>query len=375
MKYYLVAGEASGDLHASNLMKGILNHDSQAQFRLFGGDLMAAVGGQLAKHYREMAFMGFLEVILNLRTISKNLKKCKNDILEFNPDVLILVDYPGFNLRIAKFAKTKGYKVFYYIAPKVWAWKESRVEKLKMFVDHLFVIFPFEISYFAQKGINAIFEGNPTLDAIQPYISNKEPFNDFVKANGLSQKPIVTLMAGSRKQEIKHNLPYMLTLVKHFPGYQFVIAGAPSLTPMIYEPYLRDTEVKLIYGKGYQVVSHSTLAVVTSGTATLEVALLNVPEVVCYRGGFISMLIAWMVVKVKYISLVNLIMGREVVRELLQYDLNPKTLLEEVRDILPGEHKREAMLAEYNHLSKMVGQPGASDRFAKRMVDLLKPNS
>jgi lipid-A-disaccharide synthase len=375
MKYYLVAGEASGDLHASNLMKGILKNDAQAQFRFFGGDLMATVGGQLVKHYREMAFMGFLEVILNLRNISKNLTKCKNDILEYKPDVVILVDYPGFNLRIAKFAKTNGFKVFYYIAPKVWAWKESRVEKIKKFVDQLFVIFPFEVNYFAKKGINTIFEGNPTLDAVQPYISNNEPFDEFIKANGLSQKPIITLMAGSRKQEIKYNLPYMLTLVKHLPGYQFVIAGAPSLPPQVYAPYISKTSVKVIYGKGYQLVSHTSLAVVTSGTATLEVALLNVPEVVCYRGGFISMLIAWMVVKVKYISLVNLIVGREVVRELLQYDLNPKTLLEEVRDILPGEHKREAMFAEYNHLKKMIGQPGASDRFAKRMVDLLKSNS
>lgn len=372
MKYYLVAGEASGDLHASNLMKGILANDPEAQFQYFGGDLMAAVSGKPTKHYREMAFMGFYEVVMNLGKISKNLSLCKNDILNFKPDVVILVDYPGFNLRIAQFAKENGFKVFYYIAPKVWAWKESRVKKLKLYVDKLFTIFPFETKYFASHDIEVVFEGNPTLDAIHQKTDSKSLLYEFALQNGLPSKPIITLMAGSRKQEIKYNLPIMLSLVNKFPNYQFVIAGAPSLTDKIYKPYIANTNVKVIYGKTYPLLKHSTLAIVTSGTATLEAALLDIPEVVCYKGNFISMLIAWMVVKVKYVSLVNLIMDREVVRELLQYDLNPKTLLEEVRELMPGEHKRSEMLSNFNHLRALLGSNGSSERVAKRMISELK---
>lgn len=371
MKYYLVAGEASGDLHASNLMKGILANDPNAQFQYFGGDLMAAVSGKPTKHYHEMAFMGFYEVVMNLGKISKNLSLCKNDILNFKPDVVILVDYPGFNLRIARFAKQNGFKVFYYIAPKVWAWKESRVKKLKLYVDKLFTIFPFETKYFASHGIEVIFEGNPTLDAIHQKVESSISLNEFANQNGLPIKPIITLMAGSRKQEIKYNLPIMLSLVSKLPNYQFIIAGAPSLTDKIYKPYIDNTSVKVIYGKTYPLLKHSTLAIVTSGTATLEAALLDIPEVVCYKGNFISMLIAWMVVKVKYVSLVNLIMDREVVRELLQYDLNPKTLLEEVRELLPGERKRSEMLTNFAHLRALLGSKGSSERVAKRMISEL----
>jgi lipid-A-disaccharide synthase len=372
MKYYIVAGEPSGDLHASNLMQGIKKNDANAEFRYFGGDLMAAQGGTLVKHYREMAFMGFLEVLLNIRTISRNMKLCKDDIISFKPDVLILVDYPGFNLRMAKYAKQAGIRVFYYIAPKVWAWKESRVKTLRNYVDELFIIFPFEIDYFRKHGIEPIFEGNPTPDAIARKVENGQTFEEFTRKNNLTAKPIIALVAGSRRQEIKYNLPQMLRMVHRFPDYQFVIAGAPALPPEVYEPYIKGTPVSLIYDQTYQLFRHSTLALVTSGTATLESALINTPEVVCYRGGFLSMLIAWIVVKVKYISLVNLIMGFEVVKELKQYDLNPNKLYREAEKLLPGKSSREEMLNQFAKLREILGGEGASERVGARMVSLLK---
>ncbi|HOK60977.1 lipid-A-disaccharide synthase [Tenuifilum sp.] len=372
MKYFIVAGEASGDLHASNLMKGIKNNDPDADFCFFGGDLMAEQGGTLLKHYRDMAFMGFLEVLLNLRTIKANMELCKQSIIHFRPDVVILVDYPGFNLRIAKFAKLSGFKVFYYIAPKVWAWKESRVEKLKSFVDKLFVIFPFEIDYFRGKGIDPVYEGNPSIDAIANKLPNPISLSDFCEKNGLPQKPIIALVAGSRKQEIRYNLPVMLNVTKRFPEYQFVIAGAPSLDYSVYQPYISGTGVSVVFGQTYQLLSCSTLAFVTSGTATLEAALLNVPQVVCYRGNFFSMLIAWMVIKVKYISLVNLNMGFEVVRELKQYDLTPDSLYTEAIKLLPGNPERDRQLELYGQLKEKLGKMGASERVGKRIVDLIK---
>jgi len=372
MRYYLVAGEASGDLHASNLMLGIKKKDPNAEFRFFGGDLMKAQGGTLVKHYRDMAFMGFLEVLMNLKSISRNLKLCKEDIISYKPDVVILVDYPGFNLRIAKFSKQFGFKVFYYIAPKVWAWKESRVKTLRTYVDQLFIIFPFEIDYFKKHSIDPIFEGNPSIDAISFKIDKNQTFTDFTKQNNLSDKPIIALVAGSRKQEIKYNLPCMIKMVKKFPDYQFVIAGAPSLGPTVYQPYLKDTLVSVVYGQTYQLFKHSTLALVTSGTATLESALLDIPEVVCYKGGLLSMLIAWIVIKVKYISLVNLIMNREVVKELKQYDLNPSRLYFEVSVLLPGGSRRNEMLNDFTKLKEILGGEGASERVGARVVNLLK---
>lgn len=368
MKYYIVAGEASGDLHASNLMRGIKASDPQAEFRYFGGDLMAAQGGTLTKHYRDMAFMGFVEVLMNLKSISANMNLCKADILDFKPDTVILVDYPGFNLRIAQFAKEQGFKVFYYIAPKVWAWKEGRVKKLKQYVDKLFIIFPFEIPYFEKHGVTAEFYGNPLLDAIELRTDLDKSFVEFVESNGLSSKPIIALVAGSRKQEIKHNLPVMLTMVKHFPDYQFVIAGAPSLTLDVYKPYLTDSRVSLIYNQTYPLFKHSTIALVTSGTATLESALLNTPEVVCYKGSLISVLIAWIVIKVKYISLVNLIMDREAVVELTQFELNEHRLRDEVSRLLPGSRHRETMLDDFKKLQKMLGGSGASQRVGSAIV-------
>ncbi|KAF5078485.1 Lipid-A-disaccharide synthase [anaerobic digester metagenome] len=368
MKYYIVAGEASGDLHASNLMRGIKASDPQAEFRYFGGDLMAAQGGTLTKHYRDMAFMGFIEVLMNLKSISANMNLCKADILDFKPDAVILVDYPGFNLRIAQFAKEQGFKVFYYIAPKVWAWKEGRVKKLKQYVDKLFIIFPFEIPYFEKHGVTAEFYGNPLLDAIELRTDLDKSFAEFVESNGLSSKPIIALVAGSRRQEIKHNLPVMLSMVKHFPDYQFVIAGAPSLTLDVYKPYLTDSRVSLIYNQTYPLFKHSTIALVTSGTATLESALLNTPEVVCYKGSLISVLIAWIVIKVKYISLVNLIMDREAVVELTQFELNEHRLRDEVSRLLPGSRHRETMLDDFKKLQKMLGGSGASQRVGSAIV-------
>ncbi|QKG80175.1 lipid-A-disaccharide synthase [Tenuifilum thalassicum] len=374
MKYFIVAGEASGDLHASNLMKGIKAADANAEFQYFGGDLMQAQGGTLVKHYRDMAFMGFLEVVMNLRTIKANMELCKKSILEFRPDVVILVDYPGFNLRIAKFAKQFGFKVFYYIAPKVWAWKESRVKTLKKYIDKLFIIFPFEIEYFKNKGVDSIYLGNPSIDAILNKLPNPIPLNDFCNQNGLPQKPIIALVPGSRKQEIKYNLPVMLKVAERFPEYQAVIAGAPSLDKSVYEPYIKGKEVSIVFNKTYELLSCATLAFVTSGTATLEAALMNVPQVVCYKGNLLSMLIAWAVIKVKYISLVNLNMNAEVVKELKQYDLTPKMLYSEASDLLPGKPKRAKQLEQYRKLKEILGERGASERVGQKIVELLKTN-
>jgi lipid-A-disaccharide synthase len=288
--------------------------------------------------------------------------------------VVILVDYPGFNLRIAKFAKQFGFKVFYYIAPKVWAWKESRVKTLKKYIDKLFIIFPFEIEYFKNKGVDSIYLGNPSIDAILNKLPNPIPLNDFCNQNGLPQKPIIALVPGSRKQEIKYNLPVMLKVAERFPEYQAVIAGAPSLDKSVYEPYIKGKEVSIVFNKTYELLSCATLAFVTSGTATLEAALMNVPQVVCYKGNLLSMLIAWAVIKVKYISLVNLNMNAEVVKELKQYDLTPKMLYSEASDLLPGKPKRAKQLEQYRKLNEILGERGASERVGQKIVELLKTN-
>ncbi len=368
MRYYIIAGEASGDLHASNLMQGIKKHDPNAEFRFFGGDLMAKQGGELVKHYRQMSFMGFWEVLVNLRQISKNLTHCKKDIELYNPDAVILVDYPGFNLRIAKFAKQAGFKVFYYISPKVWAWKESRVKALKKYVDKLLIIFPFEVDYFAKHGIDAVYCGNPLVDTL---VEAKKD-NTFASRNNLGSKPIVAVLAGSRVQEIKHNLPVMLSLANKLQQYQLVIAGAPSLDLSVYEPFISNVDVKIVFNQTQELLKHSVAAMVTSGTATLEAALLNVPEVVCYRGSLVSMLIAGIFIKVKYISLVNLIMDKEIVRELIQFKLSSQTLYNELSNLLPGQPGREKMLASFTELRKVLGGGGASDRFAQVVVESTK---
>lgn len=361
MKYYIIAGEASGDLHGSNLMKALKQKDSTAEFRFWGGDLMAQQGGTLVKHYRDLAFMGFLEVARNLRTILNNIKFCKEDIRNNRPDVLILVDYPGFNLRIAKFAKELGIKVVYYISPQLWAWKEGRVEIIKKYVDEMMVILPFEEDFYKKHGVHSHFVGHPLLDAIST-LQNID-VEDFKKENNLNEKEIIALLPGSRKQEVEKMLEMMLSVRPYFKEYQFVIAGAPSLPKEFYQSYV-DENVHFVSNKTYDLLRCSKAALVTSGTATLETALLNVPEVVCYRGSKISYAIAKRLVKnIKYISLVNLIMDREVVKELIQNDLNTKNLVEELKKILET-YKRAQLLRDYDLLREKLGGKGASENAA-----------
>ena len=365
MKYYIIAGEASGDLHASNLMKAIKKKDTEAEFRFWGGDLMLAQGGTLVKHYRDLAFMGFIEVIQNLGTILKNIKLCKKDLQEYLPDTLILVDYPGFNLRIAKFAKELGIRVVYYISPQLWAWKEGRVETIKKYVDEMLVILPFEKDFYKKHHVEAHFVGHPLLDAI----SDLPPMDisSFKKENKLSDKEIIALLPGSREQEVKKMLEVMLSVRSYFKDYQFVIAGAPSLPKEFYRDFV-DNDVHFVSNKTYDLLRCSKAALVTSGTATLETALLKIPEVVCYRGSTISYEIAKRLVKhIKYISLVNLIMDKEVVKELIQRDLNTQNLTTELQLILQGK-KRETILEEYEVLRSKLGGVGASDKAAEIIV-------
>lgn len=343
MKYYIIAGEASGDLHASNLIKELKILDANAQFRCWGGDLMKEQGADLVKHYRELSFMGFTEVIMNLRTILKNIDFCKKDILHYKPDVLILVDYPGFNLRIAEFAKNNGIKVFYYISPQIWAWHQSRVHKIKRVVDRMFVILPFEKEFYKNFNFNVDFVGHPLLDAVADY-SNQS--NQLILD---SDKPIIALLPGSRKQEIATVLPLMLSMQKYYPDYQFVIAGAPSQINEYYQPFISNADIKVVFNQTYQLLKKAHVALVTSGTATLETALFGVPEVVCYKGGTISFAIAKQLVKVKFISLVNLIMGREIVKELIQSELNESNLKVELDKLLIND-SRKRILADYTEL-------------------------
>ncbi len=377
MKYYLIVGEASGDLHASNLMKSLKAVDDEAQFRFFGGDLMSAVGGERVKHFRDTAFMGFVPVVMNLRTILSNMKQCKRDIVSWKPDALILVDYPGFNLSIAKYIhKNTDIPVYYYISPKIWAWKEHRIKNIKRDVDELFSILPFEIDFFEKRhGYSINYVGNPCVDAIDSFVRNNAmPREEFLKANNIPDKPIVALLAGSRKQEIELNLPLMLEAMKDFPEYQPVIAGAPAIDKEFYAPYLKDGAC-IVFGQTYNILYNSHAALVTSGTATLETALFRVPQVVCYATPmprFYSFLKKHFL-KVKYISLVNLIADREVVRELVSVDMTLQNVKEELGKILPaGGKERAAMLDEYSRMIDILGAPGASERAAEKIYCLLK---
>lgn len=377
MKYYLIVGEASGDLHASNLMKSIKAEDPEARFRFFGGDLMSSVGGERVRHYRDLAYMGFVPVLLHLRTIFANMKLCKRDILAWKPDALVLVDYPGFNLSIAEYVKKKsGIPVYYYISPKIWAWKEYRIKNIKRDVDELFSILPFEIDFFEKKHSFKInYVGNPCVDAVHDYLqSGRVEYASFLSANGLPDKPVVALLAGSRKQEIESNLPMMLSAMKEFPDYQPVIAGAPGIEKDFYAPYLKEG-ASILYGKTYELLSNSHAALVTSGTATLETALFNVPQVVCYALPM-GKLYSWLkknFLKVKYISLVNLIAGREVVRELVAAEMTVRNIKSELGKLLPEKgEERAAMLKEYSRMMDILGEPGASERAARKMVSLLK---
>ncbi|MDP3453240.1 MAG: lipid-A-disaccharide synthase [Bacteroidales bacterium] len=368
MKYYIIAGEASGDLHGSNLMKGLKTADPEAEFRFWGGDLMSSQGGVLVKHYKETAVMGFVEVLASIRKISINLSLCKKDLLEYNPDILILIDYPGFNFRIAKFAKQNGIKVFYYISPKVWAWKESRIENLRRDVDKLFIIFPFEIEYFKKHKIEAIYNGNPLLDSIAQSQLKKESSEEFRKRIGLDDKPIIGLLAGSRAMEIKYLLPRMVKLEKLLPGFNYLLAGAPSTDVSTYQKYLKNSNIKLLFSETYNILSHARVSVLSSGTASLEAALLDAPQVVCYGGNEISYQIAKRLIKVKYASLVNLILDQPLVKELLQHDCTPEKIAEEVKSLL-NDKRRERVLKKYSKVREMLGGEGASVKVAKSMVE------
>lgn len=376
MKYYLIAGEASGDLHAANLMKALKKFDPMANFRYWGGELMAAEGGQLVRHYRDTAFMGAFEVVMNLHKISRNLKFCKEDILKYSPDVLILVDYAGFNLRIASFAKARGFRVFYYIAPKIWAWNTGRARKIKKNVDKLFSIMPFESDFYAKYNVPVVYSGNPLMDAIDKRPYKNEGFEAFVKRNNLENRPIIALLAGSRKQEISRLLPEMLAMVEHFPDFQFVIAGAPSFTFADYEEYLRDYEdVSVVFGETYALLESAHAALVTSGTATLEAALLKCPQVICYKmwgGSFTDFMAKRVIIKVAHISLVNLIMNREVVKELFQSSFSLETLKSELSLLCYDEDYRKRMIEGYTELGYIVGSPGSSERTARLMWESLK---
>ena len=366
MKYYIIAGEASGDLHGSNLMKALYKEDPNADIRFWGGDLMQNVGGTLVKHYRELAFMGFIEVIFNLKTILNNIKICKNDITKFQPDVLIFIDYPGFNLRIAKWAKELGLKTHYYISPQIWAWKENRITEIKRDVDKMYVILPFEKSFYEDKHHFPVeFVGHPLIDAIH----NQTPIDAsvFRKENKLDEKPIIAVLPGSRKQEITKMLSVMLSVVNDFPEYQFVIAGAPSQEYSFYENFISNENIKFISNKTYDLLQNATAALVTSGTATLETALFKVPEVVCYKGSWASYQIAKRIITLKYISLVNLIMDEEVVTELIQEDCTTKRIREELKKILESNHRRQ-LLEKYNVLEAKLGGIGASEKTAKLIV-------
>ena len=368
MKYYIIAGEASGDLHGSNLMKALKKEDTNSDFRFWGGDLMSEQGGNPVRHYKDLAFMGFAEVIINLKTILGNISFCKKDIIEYKPDVLILIDYPGFNLRIAKFAKENGIKVFYYISPQIWAWKEGRVHEIKKNVDRMFVILPFEEEFYNKYNYKVDFVGHPLIDAINSR-SNIDDIS-FRKEFGLDDRPIISVLPGSRKQEIKKSLPLMLSVKEKFKDYQFIIAGAPSLNLDYYKQFIKDDQVKFISNRTYDLLDHSTAALVTSGTATLETALFKVPEIVCYKANFISYYIGKQLIKIDYISLVNLIMDSEVVTELIQDDFNTERLSLELKDILEGSG-RESMLNSFDKLISILGGSGASTKTAQLMIGYL----
>ena len=366
MKYYIIAGEASGDLHGSNLMKAIFAKDSVAEIRFWGGDLMAEQGGQLVKHYRELAFMGFLEVAKNLRTILGNIKFCKEDISTFNPDAIIFIDYPGFNMRIAKWAKKQHLRTYYYISPQIWAWKENRISAIKRDVDKMYVILPFEKDFYEEKHNYPVeFVGHPLIDAIQ-----NRKISDLVQFkldHGLSDKPIIAILPGSRKQEISKMLSLMLSVVDEFTDYQFVIAGAPGQDKEFYSQFITKTNISFVSNETYDLLNYAYAALVTSGTATLETALFKVPEVVCYKGSWASYQIAKRVITLKYISLVNLIMDQEIVTELIQDDCNPRKIREELQKILIPDN-RSKILANYALLEQRLGGKGASEKTATLII-------
>ena len=375
MKYYLIAGEASGDLHGSNLMKELKLADKNASFRFFGGDLMQNVGGELVKHFSEMAFMGFVNVVLNIKTINKNLKFCKTDLLEFQPDVLILIDYPGFNLRIGEFAKKNNIRVFYYISPKVWAWKAHRVKKIKEVVDGMFTIFPFETEFFKKYEFDVHYVGNPLLDSISEFRKKALSKEEFTSKNNLDNRKIVALLAGSRVQEIKNTLPLMVEIAKLFPEFQFVVAGVNSLDIELYNKFLTGSSVHLIFDQTYDLLNNSHTALVASGTASLETAFFNVPQTVIYKmegGWLVDVVMRNFVLKTVGVALPNIIMNKIIVSEYIQTKMTLKNVKAEMKKLLFDEEYRDKIFENYNRLNELMGESGGSKRAAQKMVELLK---
>ena len=376
MKYYLIVGEASGDLHASHLMAALREEDPRAEFRFYGGDLMGEVGGTMVKHYRELAYMGFIPVLLHLRTIFKNMKLCKEDIVSWSPDVVILVDYPGFNLKIAEFVHAHtAIPVYYYISPKIWAWKEYRIKNIKRDVDELFSILPFEVDFYQKHNYPVRYVGNPTVDEVAAYkAEHKESFGEFAFRNDLGEKPLIALLAGSRKQEIKDNLPDMLRAASGFTSHSLVIAGAPGIEPAYYSKYIGQHNVRLIFDQTYALLQQADVALVTSGTATLEAALFGVPQVVCYHTpvGKIVSFLRKLIIKVKFISLVNLIADKEIVKELVADTMTVTNISEELDKLIRNNSYRNTMLEGYRDVYSRLGPPGAPAKAAREMVKLLK---
>ncbi len=369
MKYYVIAGEASGDLHGSNLLKALKSKDLDAQIRFWGGDKMSEIAGKPVKHIKNLAFMGFIEVITNLKTILSNISFCKQDILNFKPDILILIDYPGFNLRIADFAKKNGIAVHYYISPQIWAWKQNRVYKIKRIVDQMYCILPFEKAFYKKFDVDVHYVGHPLVDAIVDYKKAAISYQDFQSNHQLSGKKILALLPGSRVQEIKRKLPIMLEAAKHFPEMEILIAGAPNMSNDFYNNLANKVPIKIIENQTYDILNHAHMAMVTSGTATLETALFKVPQVVCYKGSPISVMIARQLIKIKFISLVNLIMDKEVVKELIQKDLTAKAIIEELRSFEADNNpKRLELLAQYDTMENNLGGGGASEKVASLLV-------
>lgn len=373
MRYYLISGEASGDLHASNLVKELRKLDPQAEMRGWGGDLMQAAGVTIVKHYRDLAFMGFIEVIKNLRTILNNLKFCKEDIAQFQPDVLVLVDYPGFNLRVARWAKAQGFKIVYYISPQVWAWKESRVKLIRQVVDKMLVILPFERAFYKKWQYDVDFVGHPLVQVVQEFKQSQHPLLLEDARPTLAALPIIALLPGSRQQEIAKKLPIMLEASRSFPGYRFVIAQAPGQTADFYKPFMSGYDAVELTSQGqtYSLLQHAAAALVTSGTATLETALFGVPQVVCYKGSPISYHIAKAVITIKYISLVNLIMDKKVVTELIQHELTPENIARELKQLLFNEAHKQQLKADYDALWQLLAQTQNASANAARAVHQL----
>ncbi len=371
MKYYLIAGEASGDLHGSKLMKGLKGSDPGAEFRYFGGDLMAAEGGVLVRHYRQTAVMGVVRVILNLRRISGNLKLCKQDILDYSPDAIILIDYSGFNLRIARWAKPGGFRVIYYISPKVWVWNSKRVYTIRENVDRMYVILPFEVDFYRKYDYQVEYVGNPVLDSVDERAARPETRGEFLERNRLDDSPMIALLAGSRKEEIRHCLPEMLAVVEEFPRYRFVIAAAPGISPDFYNKYIGEKDVSIVFDQTYELLMQAEAAVVTSGTATLETALFGVPEAVVYKMEKLTYTIGTRFVKPEFFSLVNLIMDREVVKEILQNRVREQISAEMHRILEDGAY-RQKMLDDFKEMRIRLGKAGTHLRLAGRIVEYLK---